>query len=240
MWDVSFSAGILEILPPRIVTRSVILTRRRGMNSLQSEFKVRPIACVEPWPGTDKHRNTFVRLNTLARSAESADHPGAMAAAKKIQKKSDEGVDRQIVCQNRRARHDYDILDELDCGIVLSGSEVKSIRNNKISIEEAWVHVDNGEVWMLNCDIAEYAQASIYNHSRQRKRKLLLKRREIHKFAETGENDGLTLIPLAVFFQRGLVKIRLGLCKGRKLHDKRQKLREQDAQREMRDAKVRR
>lgn len=148
-------------------------------------------------------------------------------------------TDRQIVCSNRRARHEYDILDEIDCGIVLSGSEVKSVRNNKISIEEAYARVDGGEVWLVDCDIAEYAQASIYNHARQRKRKLLLRRREIHKFAENGENDGLTLIPLAVFFQRGLVKIRLGLCKGRKLHDKRQKMKENDDRREMREARFR-
>jgi SsrA-binding protein len=145
---------------------------------------------------------------------------------------------REIVCSNRRARHEYDILEELDCGIVLSGSEVKSIRNHKISIEEAYARVDQEEVWLVDCDIAEYAQASVLNHARQRKRKLLLRRREIRKFAETAEHDGLTLVPLAVFFQRGLVKIRLGLCKGRKVHDKRQKLKEQADRREMRDARM--
>lgn len=147
--------------------------------------------------------------------------------------------ERKLVCSNRRARHDYDVLDEIDCGIVLTGSEVKSIRNNKITIEEAYARVDHHEVWLVDCDIAEYAQASIFNHARQRKRKLLLKRREITKFIEAADNDGQTLIPLAVFFQRGLVKIRLGLCKGRKIHDKRQKLKEQDARKEMRDAKLR-
>ena len=158
------------------------------------------------------------------------------------QKKSaskDSGLERQLVCSNRRARHEYDVLEEIDCGIVLSGSEVKSIRNNKISIEEAYARVDDGEVWLIDCDIAEYAQASIFNHARQRKRKLLLKRREITKFIEAADNDGQTMIPLAVFFERGFVKIRLGLCKGRKLHDKRQKLKEQDARKEMREAKFR-
>ena len=153
--------------------------------------------------------------------------------------KDSSGPERQIVCSNRRARHEYDVLDEIDCGIVLTGSEVKSIRNNKITIEEAYARVDDHEVWLVDCDIAEYAQASIYNHARQRKRKLLLNRREIRKYVEAAESDGQTLIPLAVFFQRGLVKIRLGLCKGRKLHDKRQKLKEQDARKEMREAKVR-
>jgi SsrA-binding protein len=167
--------------------------------------------------------------------------PCLMAQTNKKQKSSKESDSsiRQIVCTNRRARHEFDVLDEIDCGIVLTGSEVKSIRNNKISIEEAYARVDNSEVWLVDCDIAEYAQASIYNHARQRKRKLLMKRREIRKFAEGADNDGLTLVPLTVFFQRGLVKIRLGLCKGRKLHDKRQKLKEQDARREMREEKLR-
>ena len=131
--------------------------------------------------------------------------------SKASQKKNDDSEDRKIVCTNRRARHEYDVLDEIDCGIVLSGSEVKSIRNNKISIEEAYARGDNHEVWLVDCDIAEYAQASIYNHARQRKRKLLLRRREIRKFIESADNDGLTLVPLTVFFQRGLVKIRLGM-----------------------------
>lgn len=175
-------------------------------------------------------------LNAIAASSSKVE---SMAAGQKKPTPGTTGsTERQIVCTNRRARHDFDILDEIDCGIMLNGSEVKSIRNNKISIEEAYARVDDHEVWLVDCDIAEYAQASIYNHARTRKRKLLLKRREIRKFAEGAENDGLTLIPLQVFFQRGLVKIRLGLCKGRKVHDKRQKLREQDDRREMRDAKA--
>jgi SsrA-binding protein len=163
-----------------------------------------------------------------------------MAASnqKKNGKAAVSDTDRQIVCSNRRARHEYDVLDELDCGLVLTGSEVKSIRNHKITIEEAYARVDNGEVWLVDCDIAEYAQASIYNHARQRKRKLLMNRREIRKFAEAGENDGLTLVPLAVFFQRGIVKLRLGLCKGRRQHDKRERMKEASDRREMRAARM--
>lgn len=157
---------------------------------------------------------------------------------KKNSKSAASDTDRQIVCSNRRARHEYDVLDELDCGLVLTGSEVKSIRNHKITIEEAYARVDNGEVWLVDCDIAEYAQASIYNHARQRKRKLLMNRREIRKFAEAGENDGLTLVPLAVFFQRGIVKLRLGLCKGRRQHDKRERMKEASDRREMRAARM--
>lgn len=141
----------------------------------------------------------------------------------------------RVVCSNRKARHEYDVMDELDCGIVLVGSEVKSVRNNKISIDEAYARVDDGEVWLVGSDIAEYPQATVFNHERRRKRKLLLNRREIRKFAETAEHDGLTLVPLAVFFAGGRVKVKLGLCRGRKTHDKRERMKEQADRREMRD-----
>lgn len=160
-----------------------------------------------------------------------------MCAQKKNQKNDD--PNSRTVCSNRRARHEYEILDTVDCGVQLCGSEVKSIRDNKVSIEEAYARAVNGEVWLLNCDIAEYPQAAMFNHERRRKRKLLLKRREIQKFAETGEKQGLTLIPLSIFFSRGYVKVRLGLCKGRKIHDKRENLKKQEHRREM-DAALRR
>lgn len=153
-------------------------------------------------------------------------------------KSSDDPLSR-VVCTNRRARHEYDIIDELDCGIVLHGSEVKSIRNNKISIEESYARVDDGEVWIIGADISEYPQATMFNHERRRPRKLLLNRREIRKFAESAEHDGLTLIPLLVFFSNGYVKVRLGLGRGRKLHDKRERMKEQADRREMRSAKLR-
>ena len=142
----------------------------------------------------------------------------------------------RVVCRNRRARHNYEILDQVNCGIELLGSEVKSIRNNKISIEEAYARVDNNEVWLLNSDIAEYPQATMYNHERRRRRKLLLHRREIRKFAESGEQNGLTLIPLSVFISRGYIKVKLGLCRGRRVHDKRENLKKQAHEREMRAA----
>jgi SsrA-binding protein len=156
-----------------------------------------------------------------------------MTGKKAKKQAANDDPNSRSVCQNRKARHEYDILDDIDCGIQLSGSEVKSIRNNKISIEEAYARVEGSEVWLINCDIAEYAQASIVNHDRRRKRKLLLRRREIRKFAEGGEQQGLTLIPLAVFIRRGFVKVRLGLCRGRKLHDKRDRLKKQVDRREM-------
>jgi len=154
--------------------------------------------------------------------------------------KSVEDPNSRIVCFNRKARHEYDILDQVDCGIQLYGSEVKSIRNNKVSIDEAYARVDGGEVWLINCDVAEYPQATIVNHDRRRKRKLLLQRREILKFAEQRQQQGLTLVPLAVLIQRGFVKIRLGIGRGRKLHDKRERLKKQADRREMDEALRRR
>lgn len=142
----------------------------------------------------------------------------------------------RVVCQNRRARHDYDIVDEIECGIILVGSEVKSIRDNKISIEEAFARVEHGEVWLHNADIAEYPQATYLNHERRRSRKLLLNKREIRKFAESAGHDGLTLVPLSVYFVKGRVKVSLAMAKGRKLHDKRDRLKKADAERSMREA----
>lgn len=155
-----------------------------------------------------------------------------MAKPKK-KNKVNEDPNSRTICSNRKARHEYDVLDEIDCGVQLYGSEVKSIRNSKISIEEAYARVDGGEVWLVNADIAEYPQASVFNHERKRKRKLLLHRREIQKFAESGEQKGLTLVPLTVFLNRGFIKVKVGLCRGRKLHDKRENMKEKDHQRDI-------
>jgi SsrA-binding protein len=149
--------------------------------------------------------------------------------------KGDDGQDR-VVCRNRRARHDYDILETLACGIALLGSEVKSLRNNRVSLDEAYARIEGGEVWLHNADIAEYPQANVMNHEPRRPRKLLLKRREIRKFAEEGDHSGFTLVPLDLFFRRGIAKVTLAVAKGRKQHDKRQALKKADAGREMREA----
>lgn len=142
----------------------------------------------------------------------------------------------QIVCRNRKARHNYDILDELECGVALRGSEVKSIRDGKMSINEAYARVDDGEVWLIGADIAEYPQATVMNHDPRRPRKLLLHRREIQKFAESATQQGLTLVPLSVYFVRGNVKVKIAVARGRKLHDKREKLRKKADTQEMRRA----
>ena len=144
------------------------------------------------------------------------------------------------MCRNRRACDDYEILETLDCGIMLVGSEVKSLRNNRVSLDESFAKYEGGEVWLYNADIAEYPQANVMNHEPRRKRKLLLKRREIAKFAAEADHDGKTLIPLELFFRRGIAKVTLAVAKGRRQHDKREKLKRDDASREMRDAVRRR
>ncbi len=141
------------------------------------------------------------------------------------------------VTENRKARHQYEILDSVECGIVLHGSEVKSLRNGKCSIEEAYARMKDGELWLVGCEIDEYRQASIWNHPTKRNRKLLLHQRELSRFAGRSHERGLTLVPLRVYFtDRGLAKCVVALCKGKKLHDKRETLKKNDAAREMQRA----
>ena len=151
-------------------------------------------------------------------------------------KKADESR-QKIVVRNRKAAHDYELLDELDCGIVLLGSEIKSIRNGKIVIDEAYARLQNGELWLFNSDIAEYPQASFMNHERKRQRKLLVKKAELRKVAEQAEDQGLTMVPLSVYFERGMAKVKIAVARGRKKHDKRDKLKAKVDAREMRAAK---
>ena len=139
----------------------------------------------------------------------------------------------QVVAQNRRARHEYEVLDTLECGVMLVGSEVKSLRQGKMSLEEAYGRVKGGEVWLMGCDIPEYVQANRFNHEPKRPRKLLLHRREIAKFANQAFEKGLTLVPLKVYFKDGKAKVLLGICKGRKQHDKREVMKQKSAKREI-------
>lgn len=159
-------------------------------------------------------------------------------ASKKAKKKKSatEDPNSRTICRNRRVRHDYEIVDELECGIALMGSEVKSIRNNKITIDEAYARIQKGELWLLNCDIAEYPQATYLNHERRRERKLLLKKRELRKFAESAGHDGMTLIPLSVYFRRGIIKVLIAAAKGRKIYDNREKKKKDQDRRAMQDA----
>jgi SsrA-binding protein len=140
----------------------------------------------------------------------------------------------KLVSENRKARHRFEILDTLECGIQLTGSEVKSLRDGKLSLDEAYARVKEGEVWLVGADIAEYPQATLWNHAPKRPRKLLLHREERQKFANKAHEKGLTLVPLKVYFNaRGLAKVTLGLCRGKKLHDKRESMKKADSRREI-------
>jgi SsrA-binding protein len=121
----------------------------------------------------------------------------------------------------------------LECGIVLVGSEVKSLRKGTISLDEAYGRIKDGEVWLINSDVAEYVEANQFNHNPKRPRKLLLHRREIKKFASKAYEQGLTLVPLKMYFKEGRAKVLLGICKGRKLYDKREVMKKKTMQRDI-------
>jgi SsrA-binding protein len=138
------------------------------------------------------------------------------------------------VAENRKARHRFEVLETLECGLMLMGSEVKSLRDGKLSLDEAYGRIKGGELWLIGCDIPEYPQATVWNHEPKRPRKLLLHKRQIGKFAAQAHEKGLTLVPLKLYFnQRGVAKVLMGLCRGRKLHDKRQALKKADMQRDI-------
>src|ERR1051325_8780649 len=141
--------------------------------------------------------------------------------------------DRQSIARNREARHTYHILDTWEAGIVLTGTEVKALREGKANISDAYGVVRNGEIFLLNLHISPYEQGGYVNHEPTRTRKLLLHRKEIRRLIGAVEREGLTLIPLELYFKRGVAKVALALGKGKKLHDKRETQRERDAQREM-------
>lgn len=138
------------------------------------------------------------------------------------------------VVQNRRARHDYDILDTFECGIALVGSEVKSIREGKAQLREAYARVERGEVWLHGAHVSPYAFASGPGaHDPERSRKLLLHRREIDELSTRTAQEGLTLVPLSMYFKDGRAKLELALARGRKHYDKRRAIAERDADREI-------
>jgi len=140
----------------------------------------------------------------------------------------------RLISENRKARHKFEVLDTLECGLALVGSEVKSLRAGRISLDEAYGRVREGEAWLIGCDIPEYPQATIWNHEPKRPRKLLLHRREVRKFANQAHEKGLTLVPLKLYFnEHGVAKVLLGLCRGKQLHDKREAKKKADVQRDL-------
>ena len=144
-----------------------------------------------------------------------------------------EAPKKESIARNKRASHDYHILDTWEAGLVLTGSEVKSLRNGRANIGDAYAILNNGEVYLLNLHISPYEQASYFNHEPTRTRKLLLHKKEIKKMIGSVERQGLTLIPLELYFKKGKAKVALGLGKGKKLHDKRADLKKKDDERDM-------
>ena len=132
----------------------------------------------------------------------------------------------KIICQNKRARFDYFIEDTYECGIVLSGTEIKSIRCGKVSITESFCYIKNGEMIIDNMHISKYEQGNIFNHDPDRLRKLLLHKKEILKISSLVSRDGYTLVPLDVHLSNGFAKVNLGIAKGKKLYDKRESIKE--------------
>ena len=139
----------------------------------------------------------------------------------------------ETVALNRRARHEFSIEDTIEAGIVLTGTEIKSIRDRKISIAEAYARVEKGEAWLIGAHIAPWAGGNRYNHEPRRDRKLLLHRLEIDRLLGRSKAKGLTIVPLRVYFSRGRAKVELGLARGKQLHDKRRDIAERDSRRDM-------
>ena len=144
--------------------------------------------------------------------------------------------DRKIIASNRKARHDYTVVDSFEAGVVLMGTEVKALREGRASLVDGFATIDDGEVWLQGVHIAEYAQGTWTNHAPRRKRKVLMHRAEIEKLIGKTKEGGLSLVPLDLYFKDGKVKATLALAKGKKSYDKRHDLAERDSRREIQKA----
>jgi SsrA-binding protein len=148
--------------------------------------------------------------------------------------------DVQVVCRNKRASHEYELVDHLECGIVLTGTEVKSLRAGVASLEDSYGKIEGEEVWLIGAEIPEYAMGNRMNHKPKRSRKLLLHRAEIARFAGKATQKGFTLVPLRLYFRKGRAKVELAVARGKQAHDKRQAQKTKDAERTIRQAMMRR
>lgn len=145
-----------------------------------------------------------------------------------------EGI--RIICRNRRATHDYEIIETLECGLVLTGTEVKSLRDGHASLEDSYARLQDGELWLIGSEIPEYAMGNRMNHKPKRPRKLLLHRRELAKFAGKATQKGFTLVPLRLYFKEGRAKVEIAVARGKQMHDKREAQKKAEAQREIKRA----
>jgi len=142
-------------------------------------------------------------------------------------------MDKKIVSTNRKAFHDYTIFEKYTAGIVLTGTEIKSVRNGAINLKDSFCRIEDNEIFLYNCHISPYEQGNRYNHKAERTRKLLLTKKEILKMHSKIKKDGYTIVPLEVFITAGFAKVEIGLAKGKKLYDKRETLAKKDQQREI-------
>ena len=141
--------------------------------------------------------------------------------------------DEKLIASNRRARHNFEVLETVEAGLVLQGTEVKALRDGRADLKESYARVEGGEAWLLGCHVSPYAQGNRANHEPLRPRKLLLHKREIARLMGKVMEKGLTLVPLRLYFKGGRVKVELGLARGRKTLDKRHVIREREERREM-------
>lgn len=139
----------------------------------------------------------------------------------------------KLIAQNKKARHDYTIIDTIEAGMVLQGTEIKSIRNGRINLKDGFARVRNGEVYLLNVHISPYEQGNIFNHDPLRTRKLLMHKKQIDRLIGETKNTGVTLVPLKVYLKNGYAKVLIGLAKGKKQYDKREDLKRKDIDREI-------
>lgn len=154
-----------------------------------------------------------------------------MAKADKKNQPDKDGIVH--VCRNRRALHEYEIVESLECGVALVGTEVKSLRDGHATLDDAYAKIERDELWLVGCEIPEYWAGNRLNHKPKRERKLLLHRREIVKFAGKASQRGFTLVPLRLYFKDGKAKVEIAVAKGKQTHDKRQTLKDAEAKRDI-------
>ena len=142
-------------------------------------------------------------------------------------------MSEKTVAVNRKAFHDYEVLQRVEAGLVLTGTEIKSIRDGRVNLREAYARPESGELWLFNAHIAPYPAAHQFNHEPTRRRKLLLHKREMRELSRAVEEQGLTVVPLRLYLKRGLAKVELGLVRGRRQYDKRQAIARREAERQM-------
>ncbi len=175
----------------------------------------------------------FAKNACMSKKKKSQPKPTSPGKPAKKKKGKDPPAGKTIA-ENRKARHNFELLEKLECGLVLHGSEVKSLRHGKLSLDEAYVRFQGNELWLVNADISEYRQANLWNHDPKRKRKLLVNKKELNRLGDKAMAGGLTLVPLRAYFNaRGIVKIMVAVARGKKTHDKRQTLKTQEARRQI-------